>query len=145
MTAEPNPWGTATVRATDETYADWCRVDNRVAALWDQLGRPEVLAAVPAQTRGAWDRMLTERTPEAAALCADSAAALAWTPGGKWDDPAVHAAANTEIAAGSIADMYRVSTPEEVTACADLAADSADALAGSDLADPAWDIDGIEL
>ena len=42
------------------------RVELTVEWMWDRLADPAVLAAVPVSARGMWDRMLAERTADAA-------------------------------------------------------------------------------
>ena len=65
------------------------RVELILAWMWDVLGDPAVLAAVPGEARSAWDRMLRERN-DASAAAAASAAAYAAAAARVWEraDPA---------------------------------------------------------
>lgn len=51
------------------------RVDRIMEWMWDRLGDEAVLDSVPEVVRPAWDRMLTERTAEAAEAAGDAAEA----------------------------------------------------------------------
>ena len=77
------------------------RVELTVEWMWDRLADPAVLAAIPVSARGMWDRMLAERT-------ADAALTAAYTFQLRYDRAAYTAAYTTARAAAAPSLWQRV-------------------------------------
>lgn len=78
------------------------RSDAVVAWMWDVLALPEVVEAVHGAARGAWDKMLRERTPTAASPAAADLRAAAYDRAPQLMTDAARSARSAASASGSI-------------------------------------------
>lgn len=78
------------------------RCDAVVAWMWDVLALPEVVEAVHGAARGAWDKMLRERTPTAASAAAADLRAAAYDRAPLRMTDAARSARSASTTSGSI-------------------------------------------
>ncbi len=78
------------------------RCSTVLAWMWDVLALPEVVEAVHGAARGAWDKMLRERTPTAASAAAADLRAAAYDRAPQLMTDAARSARSAASASGSI-------------------------------------------